>query len=211
MQFAREIGDLEAMAAFARLLARVLRPGDVLGLDGPLGAGKTTLVRMLAGELGADTGLVSSPTFVIAAEYPCSGGVFLTHVDAYRVRNSAELEGTGWDERTGDEIAVVEWSERIADVLGKDAARVRIVPTGQNSRRVEVALPESWGERPEVAGLLRGDTTCPVTGRRVLGENPHWPFVDERARLADLYRWFSGERALGRPVGPEDDDEAASN
>ncbi|MBX3364969.1 MAG: tRNA (adenosine(37)-N6)-threonylcarbamoyltransferase complex ATPase subunit type 1 TsaE [Phycisphaeraceae bacterium] len=199
MRFEHDVPDLEAMKTLAQRIARVLRPGDVLGLDGPMGAGKTTFVRMMMESLGVEAGAVSSPTFVVAAEYPYLGGVAI-HIDAYRLGSGAELEGTGWDDRRGEEVVVIEWAARVEEVLPAESARVWIEPTGETSRRVRFDLPESWDSREGCGALIRGDTICPVTGVPVSGENPHWPFADERARWADLYRWFSGQHVLSRRV-----------
>ncbi|MFI4896757.1 MAG: tRNA (adenosine(37)-N6)-threonylcarbamoyltransferase complex ATPase subunit type 1 TsaE, partial [Phycisphaerales bacterium JB059] len=105
----RQAESLEETRAFARELGAMLRPGDVVLLDGPLGAGKTTLVRAMAGELGLDESMVSSPTFVVVNEYPGNGGPDLVHADAYRLSGSDDLDALGWDRLTsGGAIVLVE-------------------------------------------------------------------------------------------------------
>lgn len=100
------IPDAEAMEALGARLARLLRAGDLVVLDGPLGAGKTTLTRGLGRELGA-RGAVTSPTFVLAREHPTTSGVPLVHVDAYRLPGARELDDLDLD--FDGSIVVVEW------------------------------------------------------------------------------------------------------
>jgi tRNA threonylcarbamoyl adenosine modification protein YjeE len=116
---AHDLPDPEATRALAERLAAALGPGDVLCLDGPLGAGKTTLVRFLVAALGGDPGQVASPTFTLLNRY--AARVPVIHVDAYRLPGPAGLAGLGFDELADDAIGVIEWSERVADAL--DPAR----------------------------------------------------------------------------------------
>src|SRR5690349_20654727 len=90
----------EYTQALGRSLARVLAPGDVILLEGDLGAGKTTFVRALASGLGIDPGTVSSPTFVMVNQYrpAAPGSPELVHVDAYRLRSPDDLDSLGWDQ-----------------------------------------------------------------------------------------------------------------
>src|SRR5437588_2782718 len=86
-----ELPDLDATQAFGRQLAALLFPGAVVALVGPLGAGKTHLVRAVAEGLGiADSRLVTSPTFVLIQEYNAQLPIF--HFDAYRLRSEAEFD-----------------------------------------------------------------------------------------------------------------------
>jgi len=98
-----------------RRLAGHLRPGDLLVLTGPLGAGKTTLTRGLGEGLGV-RGPVTSPTFVLARRHPSLvGGPALLHVDAYRLSSADEL----WDLdlEVEDAVTVVEWGRGLAEQL----------------------------------------------------------------------------------------------
>ena len=100
------IDDAEAMEALGARLAVVLRAGDVVLLNGELGAGKTTLTRGLGAALGA-RGAVTSPTFVLARTHPTASGVPLVHVDAYRLASAAEVDDLDLD--LDGAITVVEW------------------------------------------------------------------------------------------------------
>lgn len=100
------IPDADAMEALGARLAGLLRAGDLVVLDGPLGAGKTTLTRGLGAALGA-RGAVTSPTFVLAREHPTRSGPPLIHVDAYRLASAVELDDLDLD--YDGAIVVVEW------------------------------------------------------------------------------------------------------
>lgn len=96
----------EAMEALGGRIAGLLRAGDLVVLDGALGAGKTTLTRGLGAALGA-RGTIASPTFVLAREHPTASGVPLVHVDAYRLASAIELDDLDLD--FANSIVVVEW------------------------------------------------------------------------------------------------------
>ncbi|MBC7725011.1 MAG: tRNA (adenosine(37)-N6)-threonylcarbamoyltransferase complex ATPase subunit type 1 TsaE [Burkholderiaceae bacterium] len=117
------------MAGLGRRIARQLRAGDVVALDGELGAGKTTLTRGLGAELGV-RGAVTSPTFVLARTHPRpAGGPPLVHVDAYRLGSAAELDDLDIDFAAS--IVVVEWAAGMLDALTDSVLSVRIDrPTG---------------------------------------------------------------------------------
>ncbi len=119
--------------ALGERLAAGLRAGDLVVLSGPLGAGKTVLVRGLARGLGV-SGQVTSPTFVIAREHrplPGGAGVPLVHVDAYRLgsggaQGSAELDDLDLDTELTEAVVAVEWGEGVAEHLAADHLLVRL-------------------------------------------------------------------------------------
>lgn len=105
---------------FGAAISRLLIPGDVLLLEGELGAGKTTFTQGLAAGLGI-TSDVLSPTFALMSEYR-QGRVPLLHVDAYRLMNASEAEHLGLDEYLDSGwVAVVEWAGNVAGALPADA------------------------------------------------------------------------------------------
>jgi tRNA threonylcarbamoyladenosine biosynthesis protein TsaE len=191
-------GETEAWAAH---FAATLKGGDILALEGDLGAGKTTLVRGIAAGLGIDPAKVSSPTFALMNEYeptPPARGLTLVHIDAYRMANPDELAGLGWDRLIDDPgvVIAVEWPSKVEGALPPErTTTITLEPLGEGLRAITVAPPRTW-------------TTCPTTGQRVPPDSPTWPFADERARMADLYGWFAGKNTISRPFDPERDDPA---
>ena len=123
----------------ARHLAATLRAGDVVVLDGPLGAGKTCFVRGLAAGLGLDPSHVSSPTFIICQEYE-NGDLRLAHVDAYRLSGPEELDSIGWREllEADNTIVAVEWPSRIASALPESCVCVDLEHLSETQRRITI-------------------------------------------------------------------------
>ncbi len=146
-----ELNDLSATEAFGRRLAGLLFPGAVVGLIGPLGAGKTHLVRAVAEGLGIrDARAVSSPTFVLIQEYDARLPVY--HFDAYRLRSEGEFFDLGAHEYfEGGGVCLVEWADRVPGALPPERLTVRLDVTGEASRR---AVVEGRGERYEA--VVRG-------------------------------------------------------
>jgi tRNA threonylcarbamoyladenosine biosynthesis protein TsaE len=145
--------------AFGAVLARLLRPGDLLLLSGPLGAGKTVLAQGIAAGL-AVTGQVTSPTFVIARVHRPDAGrggtIPLVHVDAYRlgtVRDPrAEVDDLDLDADLDRSVTVVEWGEGLVEQLADAYLRVRIDRRDDDVRVVELAgVGGDWPRR--LAGL----------------------------------------------------------
>ncbi len=119
-----------ATEAAAGPVAALLRGGDVVLLDGDLGAGKTTFTQGLARALGVEE-TVTSPTFTLVHSYTTRGGVELYHVDVYRLDGPAEIADLGLSEMLDDGgAAVIEWGEKAVPVLRPDYLRVRLELTG---------------------------------------------------------------------------------
>lgn len=130
----------EDTEALGRALARDLVAGDLVVLDGPLGAGKTALTRGIAAGLGVE-GRVTSPTFIIAREHrpgtrPDGGApVALVHVDAYRLNEAVasaavdmhdQLDALDLDTDLASAVVVVEWGEGVVEHLADRHLRVRL-------------------------------------------------------------------------------------
>jgi tRNA threonylcarbamoyladenosine biosynthesis protein TsaE len=139
-----EVHDLSGTEALGRRLAGLLFPGAVVALIGPLGAGKTHLVRAVALGLGiADSRAVSSPTFVLIQEYEARLPIY--HFDAYRLRSGREFAELGVHEYfDGNGVCLIEWADQVADYLPQDHLRITIAITGETGRRFEV---QGFGEK----------------------------------------------------------------
>jgi tRNA threonylcarbamoyladenosine biosynthesis protein TsaE len=111
----------DEMENLGKEIGRHLFEGAIVGLTGPLGAGKTTLTRGIAAGLGLDEGyIVSSPTYTIMQNYPC-GEVEMCHLDLYRIEGEDDLDSTGYRDATGDgRILIVEWPEKEPAVLSSE-------------------------------------------------------------------------------------------
>jgi tRNA threonylcarbamoyladenosine biosynthesis protein TsaE len=119
----------------------------VVTLEAPLGGGKTTLVRGLAGGLGVPEDQVSSPTFVIWQIYP--GTLRLHHVDAYRLRSPEELAEIGLVEcLEGPDVVVMEWPQVAQSLLPGDRLEVRLDYAEDEEHRTITLNPQgNWHER----------------------------------------------------------------
>lgn len=122
----------EETLLLAQNLAKLLKPGDVITLNGDLGSGKTTFTKGLAVGLGIEQ-MITSPTFTIIKEY--DGELPLYHMDAYRLEHSEE--DIGFTEYFyGDGISVVEWSQFIEDFLPEERLNIVIEYVSDNVRRL---------------------------------------------------------------------------
>jgi tRNA threonylcarbamoyladenosine biosynthesis protein TsaE len=126
--------------ALGERLGRVAERGDLLCLWGDLGAGKTQLAKGIARGLDIDA-TVNSPTFILMNEY--AGRLPLFHVDLYRLADAADaLAGGVIDDRQIDGFTVVEWPDRMGDVLPAGRLDVVIDGTGDEPREIEVATTD---------------------------------------------------------------------
>ena len=126
-------GSPDATRSFGHRLASLLFPGAVVALVGPLGAGKTQLVRAVAEGLGiADSRVVSSPTFVLIQEYEARLPIY--HFDAYRLRTEVEFIDLGAHEYfEGSGVCLVEWADRVEASLPEQFLKITIAPTGETA------------------------------------------------------------------------------
>lgn len=138
-------------AEFGRRLAGLLRPGDLIILSGPLGAGKTALAQGIGAGLGV-TGDVTSPTFVIARVHqpdPERGGtVPMTHVDAYRLGGLVEVDDLDLDTGLEESVTVVEWGGGKVEHLAEAHLEIRLRRRDDDVREAELlASGGDWADR----------------------------------------------------------------
>jgi len=137
----RETNCAAETRALGEELSSSLQPGDVVVLEGELGAGKSELARGIARGLGVRE-TVTSPSFTILNVYE-SGRCPLYHFDWYRLESADELYELGMDEYLGgDGIAVVEWAERCPEAVPENPIRITLDVTGEESRRIKVRRGE---------------------------------------------------------------------
>lgn len=138
--------DAAATEALGARLAKLVRPGDVVTLAGPLGAGKTSLARGLLAALGL-VGEAPSPSFAIVQPYePPDVSLPVQHVDLYRLDHPREVEELGLDDGRGDSLLLVEWPERAGEGAWPDALALTlaVVPSG---RALTALVPAAWERR----------------------------------------------------------------
>jgi len=157
-----QVATADDMRALGQRLAALLRPGDLVVLSGPLGAGKTTLVQGIGQGLNV-RGPVTSPTFVIARVHPAlGGGPALVHADAYRLASPAEADDLDLDADIGSSVTVVEWGEGLVEGLAADRLEITIAMTraaagsgdgtADDSRTVRLSgVGERWAAAAESA------------------------------------------------------------
>ena len=131
----KKIHSLADMETFAQQLAGHLEAGDVLLLDGDLGAGKTTFSQFLGRALGV-TRTINSPTFNIIKSYKGSE-LYFHHMDCYRLEDSEE--DLGFDEYFNDDaVTVIEWSQFIADYLPETYLKITITVISETERALQL-------------------------------------------------------------------------
>ena len=151
----------------ASLLACLLRAGDLVCLEGELGAGKTCFAQGLGRGLGV-RGRMISPTFTLIREYATAlPSVQLYHVDLYRVQSDAEALALGIEDYLyGDGICVVEWADRIPDLLPSERVWVALDHIGESERVLQMVATGSHHERAlgRLARILRAPSraSCAV-------------------------------------------------
>ena len=137
MTGAFEVHSVEETWALARQLAGELKPGDVVCLEGDLGAGKTTFTQGLAAAMGVP-GRVTSPTFCIVQEHRAEN--LLVHMDLYRLHGEDDVIAIGWEDYLAEgAILIVEWPERAGALIPSDARHIvfRHRDDGEENRLIE--------------------------------------------------------------------------
>jgi tRNA threonylcarbamoyladenosine biosynthesis protein TsaE len=125
--------------SFLKNLKRNPKEATILALYGDLGSGKTTFTQFLAKNLGVKN-YVTSPTFVLQKRYSCTTRPFKTliHIDCYRLDGGSEMDHLGWKEiiHNADNLIVLEWPERIEEILPVDCIRLRFEFISENERMI---------------------------------------------------------------------------
>lgn len=123
---------------FGKILGSLLKKGDIVAITGPLGSGKTYLVKGIALGLGIkDSRVVTSPTFTLINEY-CEG-IPIYHFDAYRLKNADEMYDLGCDEIFwGDGVTIIEWADKIKECLPDYIIKVDILIDGDFNRCIKI-------------------------------------------------------------------------
>ncbi|MBU4377112.1 MAG: tRNA (adenosine(37)-N6)-threonylcarbamoyltransferase complex ATPase subunit type 1 TsaE [Candidatus Omnitrophica bacterium] len=131
---------------FGKRLGKSLKAGDVVGLSGQLGSGKTVLTKGIARGLGVkQSSYVNSPSFVILKEY--KGRIPLYHFDVYRLKDILQFSTVGYDEYFyGKGVSVVEWADKVKEALPKEYLMINIDIAGSSKRRISA---KAHGKRYE--------------------------------------------------------------
>ena len=130
----------EETIELGRKIGSQLRGGEIIGLVGPLGSGKTCIIKGIAAGAGAkNTGHVNSPTFVIVNEY--AGAVFdIFHIDAYRLESIGEFEMLGFDDYCYPQsVVLIEWADKVEAALTDiDFIRLRLSHLSLSQRKIQI-------------------------------------------------------------------------
>jgi tRNA threonylcarbamoyladenosine biosynthesis protein TsaE len=146
-----DLPDEKATAALATELAACARQGDVIGLSGPLGSGKTTFARYFIGAR-MDAGEVPSPTFALVETYQPATGPAIWHFDLYRIERPEDAYELGIEDAFAEGIALIEWPERLGGLMPREHLQVALgAGTSETARIATLAPSPAWAAR--IAGL----------------------------------------------------------
>ncbi len=143
-------------------LGKTLKRGDVIALVGDLGTGKTCLTQGIARGVGiASDEVVNSPSYILINEY--SGEIPIYHIDLYRLENSEEIAELGLSEYIeGDGICIIEWAERMSDLLPDTCIKIHITLTDTNASHSTEVL-EVPSQAPEDENIRHIDIQYPIS------------------------------------------------
>jgi tRNA threonylcarbamoyladenosine biosynthesis protein TsaE len=141
------LADAAATHAIGIALAGVVRPGDVVTLAGPLGAGKTSIARGLLSALGL-AGEAPSPSYAIVQPYrPPEVELPVLHVDLYRLDEPQAVAELGLEDERGDGVLLVEWPDRAGPDAWPEALALVLAIEPDGSRRLTATVPAAWEAR----------------------------------------------------------------
>jgi tRNA threonylcarbamoyladenosine biosynthesis protein TsaE len=129
----------EDTIALGKKIGAVLKPGDVLGLYGELGSGKTTMIKGIAMGLGVkEQDIVKSPSFIMISEY--QGRCPIYHIDLYRIKNKEEFVGIGLDDYLySDGVCLIEWAEKAEASLPENIIKIELEVISPEKRKITVS------------------------------------------------------------------------
>ncbi|MFY9213469.1 MAG: tRNA (adenosine(37)-N6)-threonylcarbamoyltransferase complex ATPase subunit type 1 TsaE [Tissierellaceae bacterium] len=143
------INGLKETEDFGIKLGRLLEPGDIVCLNGELGAGKTTMTKSIGIGLGVEE-YITSPTFTLINQY--RGRMPVYHFDVYRLENVEELYDLGFDEYFfGNGVCIIEWAEKIEKMLPED----RLVIDIKNGKNIDERTLHISGHGPRYEELIK--------------------------------------------------------
>ena len=175
-----QVGSAAQTQRLAEALGAELRPGDLILLDGPLGAGKTTFTQGLGRGLGTVEGIIS-PTFVLARRHPNDesgprpGAPGLVHVDAYRLADAGQVEDIDLEETLAEWVTVIEWGRGKVEGLSDSRLEIEIERPQGGQRSLSDVLAEFAADHDEDEAAAADE---PRT-LRLRGIGPRWDRVPE--------------------------------
>ncbi len=141
------LADESATKRLGKRLGALVRAGDVIALDGGLGAGKSALARALIQSLAGDHEDVPSPTFTLVQTYPTAKGT-IWHFDLFRLNRPEDALELGIEDAFEDGISLIEWPERLGRFLPADRLSLHLKPGAKESeRRLEIVAGLPWDDR----------------------------------------------------------------
>ncbi|HLJ63335.1 MAG TPA: tRNA (adenosine(37)-N6)-threonylcarbamoyltransferase complex ATPase subunit type 1 TsaE [Stellaceae bacterium] len=153
MIFSLDLPDEAATEALAAAFARRARRGDVIALQGGLGAGKTCFARAFIRALAGACEEVPSPTFTLLQIYEIPDGPAVWHFDLYRLKTAEEAFELGLEEGMSEGICLIEWPDRLGSLAPRGHLELRLEPgASEAARRARIQAPPSWV--PRLQGLF---------------------------------------------------------
>ena len=146
----------KATAALARRLGAVLRAGDCVTLEGPIGAGKTHFARALIRSLMTTPEDVPSPTFTLVQTYDTEAGE-IWHADLYRLTGPAEIEDLGLSEAFDSAICLIEWPDRLGPLMPRQALHLHLAPDPDDEDRRRIGFHWTGGDWAARLGTVLND------------------------------------------------------
>ena len=141
------LGSPDETLAFGAKLGAILRVGDVIALNGPLGAGKTLFTKGILAGLG-HIGDVPSPSYPLVIPYdPPAVRIPLTHVDLYRIDDPAALEELALDDARAEGALVIEWPDRMGAKAWPDMLELTLAVHDETTRALTAQVPPAWERR----------------------------------------------------------------